>query len=84
VRFPYKIDIRKYRSIADQCEIPFGSKSTFIVGQNNAGKSNVLRALAAIFNKSWQAGDDNPSYWFYFTKEQAVSISAGKRMLSIS
>ena len=43
-----KIDIRKFRSI-DQCSMCF-SDINAVVGQNNSGKSAVIRALNAFFN----------------------------------
>ncbi|ELB2137273.1 ATP-dependent nuclease [Vibrio parahaemolyticus] len=43
-----KIDIKKFRSI-DQCSMCF-SDINAVVGQNNSGKSAVIRALNAFFN----------------------------------
>jgi predicted ATPase len=59
MRFPFELEITNYRSIKSPICIPFRSKTTFIVGQNNSGKSNILRALSAVFNKSPQSGDAN-------------------------
>lgn len=59
MRFPFELEILNFRSIKSSISIPFRSKTTFVVGQNNSGKSNVLRALAAVFNKSPQTGDPN-------------------------
>lgn len=41
--------IQKYRSITAAKKIPFG-KSTILVGPNNEGKSNILRALVTAMN----------------------------------
>lgn len=60
--FPFKINIQNYRSIQEGCNIPFNKKSTFVVGQNNTGKSNILRALASVFNKKYDAGDAKALY----------------------
>lgn len=43
-----KLDIRKFRSI-DKCVLDI-SNINAIVGQNNSGKSTVIRALNAFFN----------------------------------
>ncbi|USF86393.1 ATP-dependent nuclease [Candidatus Endoriftia persephone] len=42
------IEVKKFRSI-DQCRITFNSVNA-IVGQNNSGKSAVIRAMNAFFN----------------------------------
>lgn len=44
------IDVRKFRSI-DQCKISI-EKINAIVGQNNSGKSALIRAMNAFFNPS--------------------------------
>lgn len=61
--YPFSIKINKFRSIEGGAEIPLNAKTTFIVGPNNSGKSNILRSLAAIFNFKL---DDENEYDFNF------------------
>lgn len=49
---PYGVTISGYRSLEEPVEVPFNRKFTFVAGQNNVGKSNLLKALAIIANKS--------------------------------
>jgi predicted ATPase len=50
--FPYGIKFSNFRSFEEEIEIPFSKKITYLVGPNNIGKSNILRFLAILFNKS--------------------------------
>ncbi|MBX3567305.1 MAG: AAA family ATPase [Rhizobiaceae bacterium] len=50
--FKHSLTIRNFRSIAKPLTLPFQRKSTLLVGQNNIGKSNVLRLLAILFNNA--------------------------------
>jgi len=45
-----RITIKNFRSIKD-AEINFGHNCLILLGKNEAGKSNVLRAVATIFEK---------------------------------
>lgn len=49
-----RIEIKKFRSIKDMTieikEIN-GKKCIILVGKNEAGKSNILKAIAAVFGK---------------------------------
>jgi predicted ATP-dependent endonuclease of OLD family len=45
-----KIEIRNFRSIK-QAEIAFDQNCLVLLGKNEAGKSNVLKAIAAIFGQ---------------------------------
>lgn len=45
-----RITIKNFRSIKD-AEIKFGHNCLILLGKNEAGKSNVLKAVAAIFGK---------------------------------
>jgi putative ATP-dependent endonuclease of the OLD family len=64
------IDIRKFRSI-DQAKI-YLHDITAIVGQNNSGKSAIIRALNAFFN--YEKEEDN----FITGKHQYTSSSQSK------
>ncbi|MDB5287394.1 MAG: hypothetical protein JWR05_2343, partial [Mucilaginibacter sp.] len=51
------LTIEGYRSIDDQIVIKFPEKSPLIlIGENNAGKSNIIRALDILF------GEFHPKY----------------------
>jgi putative ATP-dependent endonuclease of OLD family len=43
-----KVHIKNFRNLKDICVYP--AKTTVIVGENNAGKSNFLHALRLIFD----------------------------------
>jgi len=57
-----KVSIKNFRSI-DFADIPFGEITTF-VGRNDAGKSNILRALNLFFN-----GRTDPETPFLFIRD---------------
>lgn len=42
--------IKNYRSIIKECRIPLNEQLTVLVGKNNEGKSNILRALSGAFS----------------------------------
>lgn len=46
-----ELDIKNYRNL-DGINIKFHPEITFLVGENNLGKSNVLSLINAIFNKN--------------------------------
>lgn len=56
---PYSIKLSNFRGFSEAVELPFSKKMTIIAGPNNSGKSNVLRALAIILNKSSTTLDES-------------------------
>jgi AAA15 family ATPase/GTPase len=70
------IDVRKFRSI-DQCKISLGTINA-IVGQNNSGKSALIRAMNAFFNP----GEEESS--FYQGKHNYTSSSMPKITIGFS
>jgi energy-coupling factor transporter ATP-binding protein EcfA2 len=44
------IKISNFRSIVEPLEVPLTRKMTFLVGQNNSGKTGILRFLALLLN----------------------------------
>lgn len=57
-----KIRIKNYRSIEDWVEIAVPTTSgapLVLIGENNAGKSNILRALTLVLGERWP-GSHNP------------------------
>ncbi|WP_313605191.1 AAA family ATPase [Rhizobium sp.] len=79
---PFSLQLERYRSIQSNCFIPFNHRTTFIVGPNNSGKSNILRALAAIFNQRYTAGDLKSSYTFQIKNKHLLEFSGRYRHLS--
>lgn len=62
--YPFELNIRDFLSIKGDCNIPFEKKTTILIGQNNSGKSNILRALAAVFNKKYDYFGQKYTYQF--------------------
>ncbi|MBI4921551.1 MAG: ATP-binding protein [Devosia nanyangense] len=50
--------ISHFRSLVEPVELPFNKKITVLAGPNNSGKSNVLRALAILYNRANNMIDD--------------------------
>ena len=44
-----KIHIKNYRTY-DDLEIKFNDRINIIIGHNNAGKSNLIKAISLFFN----------------------------------
>jgi predicted ATP-dependent endonuclease of OLD family len=73
VQYPFEVEIRNFRSIKDSAFVPLRSKTTFVVGQNNSGKSNILRALAAVFNRSPDVGDSDYRYHLHLKDNEHLN-----------
>lgn len=68
------VDIRKFRSI-DQCKITLHD-ITAIVGQNNSGKSAIIRALNAFFNyKEEEIHFINGKHQYSSSSQSKIEIS---------
>jgi len=65
-----KIRIENYKGIAEPVEISF-KKFNMIVGQNDAGKSTILKALDCFLNENSPKLDDKNNT----TNHTIVSIS---------
>ena len=52
-----QITIKNFRSVKDETIIFPDSGILTLVGPNNAGKSNILRAIENILGDSWFSGD---------------------------
>lgn len=61
------IQIKRFRSILDlKLDLDSLEHITTICGANNAGKTNVLRAINLFFNpKDYEASEDSPNHKFY-------------------
>lgn len=51
------VEVKNYRNI-EGCSIEFSWPSTYLVGENNLGKTNLLELLYSIFNRSMLHEDD--------------------------
>ncbi len=63
-----KLEIRKFRSI-DFVEIDINSL-TSVIGENNAGKSSILRAIELFYEESIRPINDE----YFFFKKQTIPI----------
>lgn len=74
------IEIENFRSIHNRIHIDFPKDSPLIlIGENNAGKSNIMRALDLILGESW-AGSHEPDdheFWERNPQSGAISIKVG-------
>lgn len=69
-----QLAIRNYRSIGDTVVIDFPFDSPVVlVGENNAGKSNIVRALDLALGHSWP-GSHEPDDNEFFGRNRSVPI----------
>ncbi len=68
------INIKRFRSILDlDLAIDLSNGFSSICGQNNSGKTNVLRALRIFFCPNlYMPEDDSPYYKYYITRGGSV------------
>ncbi len=65
-----KLRVRNYRSIKDAVEVDFPKDSPLVlVGSNNAGKSNLIRALDLVLGESWP-GSFEPDDHDFFNRDK--------------
>lgn len=58
--------VREYRSIRDPLKIRFpDNQPVVLVGENNAGKSNIVRALHVVLNPFWPGNYDPEDFEFF-------------------
>lgn len=61
--------VRNYRSIREQLVVKFPSSGPLVlVGENNAGKSNIVRGLELLLGESWP-GNREPEDHEFFGRE---------------
>ncbi|WP_029933087.1 AAA family ATPase [Rhodothermus marinus] len=69
-----KLIIEGYRSIRDPIEITFPrGKPVILMGENNAGKSNIVRALQLVLGPFWP-GNHEPEDHEFFGRESNREI----------
>lgn len=60
------LSVRNYRSMGDPISVEFPeSKPLVLVGENNAGKSNIVRALDLILGTRWPGNHDPDDHEFH-------------------
>jgi predicted ATPase len=76
------IKISNFRSIVDPMEVPLQQKMTFLVGQNNSGKTSILRFLGLLLNNAGPSSEDNstlteqaPSVEFVFSSSAIMNFA---------
>ena len=58
--------IRNFKSIGDEIEVQFPPKQPLIlIGENNAGKSNIVRALELLLGETWPGSYDPEDHDFH-------------------
>lgn len=61
-----KITISGYRSIKDEIEIDLPAKMPLVlVGENNAGKSNIIKATDLILGEWWPSNKEPDDHEFW-------------------
>lgn len=69
-----KLVIEGYRSIRDPIEIVFPQdQPVVLMGENNAGKSNIVKALQLVLGPSWP-GNHEPEDHEFFGRERSRTI----------
>ncbi len=71
-----RLSISNYRSIGeDWIDIDFPPKSPLVlVGENNAGKSNILRALSLLLGDYWPGNADPEDHEFHGRSPQNIEM----------
>ena len=82
MELPFSLNIAHYRSLQSNCRFPFNHRSTFVIGPNNSGKSNVLRSIAAVFNKKYDTGDGKAQFDFIIKNNRLLQFAGDYRHLS--
>ncbi len=60
------LSIKGYRSIKDKIELRFPEKAPLIlVGENNAGKTNILRAIDVVLGEFWPGSKEPEDHEFW-------------------
>ncbi len=72
-----RLTIRGFRSIRDEVSIRFPENAPVIlVGENNAGKSNIIRALELILGEQWPGSKqpEDHDFWGRSTSSAPIEI----------
>lgn len=69
-----RLTISRYRSIGDKIEINFPkNKPVVLVGENNAGKSNIVKAIQLVLGPFWP-GNHEPEDNEFFERNRSAPI----------
>jgi len=70
-----RLRVERYRSIHDQVELIFPDASPLVLlGENNAGKSNLVRALDLLLGDSWPGSIELGDHDFFGRERSRVPV----------
>jgi putative ATP-dependent endonuclease of OLD family len=72
-----QLRIENYRSIGDWVEVTFPTRRPaplVLIGENNAGKSNILRALTLVLGETWPGNHNPEDHEFFGRSPEGVEI----------
>lgn len=70
-----KLRVRNYRSIEGWEEVAFPTDTPLVlIGENNAGKSNVLRALTLVLGEGWPGSHVPEDHEFFGRSPEGLEI----------
>ncbi|MBI3979117.1 MAG: AAA family ATPase [Chloroflexi bacterium] len=70
-----RLRIENYRSIQGAIEIAFPSKAPLVlIGENNAGKSNIVRALDLVLGEMWPGSYEPDDHEFFGRDRNEATI----------
>jgi putative ATP-dependent endonuclease of the OLD family len=70
-----QLRIKNYRSVDEWVTVAFPEKAPLVViGENNAGKSNVLRALTLVLGEMWPGSYQPEDHEFFGRSSEGVDI----------
>lgn len=65
-----RLQVRNYRSVGDWVQVAFPDDGPLVlIGENNAGKSNIVRALDIVLGETWP-GSFNPEDHDYHQRDR--------------
>lgn len=71
----HKLAVRNFKSIKDQVELYFPSGvPTVLVGANNSGKSNLMRALELVVGESWPGSYKPEDHDFHDRNQENIPL----------
>lgn len=77
--------IKRYRSIKEEITIKFPeNEPVVIIGENNSGKSNIVRALDILFGEFWPGNKavEDHDFWARDPSNGPIQIDAGMENLN--
>lgn len=70
-----KVRIKGFRSIGEECEIAVPTGVPLVlIGENNAGKSNIIKALDVVLGEHWPGSRDVEDHDFWGREPHDVAI----------